>query len=303
MIVRLRAPWIQASRIDTSIRAAGDPYGPLTDRIEFNIADGCCLLIDAVIRLLAFANQFSAAGLPVRIVFEEGRHGAMGYLNRMGFFDFLAPAVEVSPERPAVSGADVFRGGNDGLVEIEAINHTGDRYALPDKLSEKLRTTCAERTDIDRFEEAMATIFSELIDNVYEHSGTTADGYAALQAYARSNKVRVIVSDSGAGLMQTIRPALEARDPQFRAVKDVDLLVQMFRHGLSRLPDDDRGNGLSGCAEKAIRFKGNLEVRLETQNVRLVPSGASYVPSTAYKSTNLTRLAGTHIAFEFGSLE
>jgi hypothetical protein len=285
------------------VKAAGAPYEALPDSIEFRVADGCCLLIDAVVRLLAFANQFSADGFRVRIVFEGGRHGAMGYLDRMGFFDFLAPRVEVCPERPLVSGADVFRGGNDSLVEIEAIKLNGDRYALPDKLTEKLGTACAARPDIDRLEEAMATIFSELIDNVYEHSGSTADGYAALQTYARSNKVRVIVSDSGTGLMQTIRPALEKRDRRFRTVKDVDLLVEMFRDGLSRLPGKDRGNGLSGCADKAIRFRANLEVRLETQNVKLVPSGATYVPSKAFTSTNLTKLAGTHIAFEFDSLE
>jgi hypothetical protein len=302
MLIQLRPFWLQASHIDKMVKAAGDPYEALPDRIEFRVADGCRLLIDAVVRLLAFANQFSADRFRVRIVFEGGRHGAMGYLDRMGFFDFLAPKVEVFPERPLVSGADVFRGGNDSLVEIEAIKLNGDP-TLPDKLTEKLGTACAARPDIDRLEEAMATIFSELIDNVYEHSGSTSDGYAALQTYSRSKKVRVIVSDSGAGLMQTIRPALEARDRRFRTVKDVDLLVEMFRDGLSRLPGRDRGNGLSGCADKAIPFKANLEVRLETQNVKLVPSGAAYVPSKAFTSANLTKLAGTHIAFEFDSLE
>ncbi len=46
----------------------------------------------------------------------------MGYLNRMGFFDQLAPSVEVLPERPMYSGAKLFEGANAGLVEIARIN-------------------------------------------------------------------------------------------------------------------------------------------------------------------------------------
>jgi len=41
------------------------------------------------------------------------------------------------------------------------------------------------------------TIFTELIDNVFSHSQTPLDGYAALQVYARGNIVKVAVSDSG----------------------------------------------------------------------------------------------------------
>ena len=47
--------------------------------------------------------------------------GTMGYLNRMGFFDFLADGVEVLPSRPFYSAAERHRGGNAALVEIARI--------------------------------------------------------------------------------------------------------------------------------------------------------------------------------------
>ncbi len=107
--------------------------------------------------------------------------------------------------------------------------------------------------------------------------------------------VRVVVSDDGDGLMQTIRPALGRRDPRFVALGDADLLIEMFRNGLSRIDDRKRGNGLKGCAAKAIRFNAKLEVRLASQRMSLVPVGGVY--GNAYTKSGLTPLKGTHIAF------
>ena len=79
-------------------------------------------MIDAAIRLLSLANQLVLTTRRVQLNFEEGETGTMGYLNRMGFFDNLAPSINVIPNRPAYSGAQLFRGGNTGLVEIARIN-------------------------------------------------------------------------------------------------------------------------------------------------------------------------------------
>ena len=50
------------------------------------------------------------------------------------------------------------------------------------------------------------TIFAELIQNIFDHSGTQLDGYAALQVYQGGNKVSVAVSDSGRGIMDCTAP-------------------------------------------------------------------------------------------------
>jgi anti-sigma regulatory factor (Ser/Thr protein kinase) len=56
---------------------------------------------------------------------------------------------------------------------------------------------CGSRPDAGSLGNAAWTIFTELIDNVFSHSQTPLDGYAALQVYARGNIVKVAVSDSG----------------------------------------------------------------------------------------------------------
>jgi hypothetical protein len=44
----------------------------------------------------------------------------------------------------------------------------------------------------------------------------------------------VAVSDSGLGIMQTLRPALSAEFSNLVGLSDTDLLVEVFREGLSR---------------------------------------------------------------------
>lgn len=299
--VELPGRWVSAILLD-HLLLQGGPAISGTDVLEFRITPGCSLLLDAVIRLLAYANQMSAAGRRVRLVFEGGRHGTMGYLDRMGFFDHLDRRVDVEPPRPLVSGAEAYRGANGGLVEIAAIRSGARDLDLPGELTDTLTNACAGRPDAARLGQAAFTIFSELIGNVHDHSDTRLDGFVALQVYQRGNKVAVVVSDSGRGLVQTLRPELERREPRYARIDDVNLLVEMFRDGLSRHADRKHGHGLSDCAAKAIRFEAGLEVRLATQNVRLVPSGAGYSPSSlnmAYTTTGLTHIAGTHIAFDF----
>ena len=81
---------------------------------------------------------------------------------------------------------------------------------------------------------------------------------------------------------------------------DAELLVEMFRRGLSRHPDAKHGLGLRDCADKAVRFQAELDVRLARQNVLLKPSRGTYQLATAYCAAGLPLLRGTHIAFTFG---
>ena len=107
-------------------------------------------MIDAAIRLLSLANQLAYTTRRVRLDFEEGESGTMGYLNRMGFFDHLAVMIDVSPNRPAYSGADLYRGSNASLVEIARINKDARDQQLPNRLTEALMRSCGDRADFGR---------------------------------------------------------------------------------------------------------------------------------------------------------
>ena len=121
-------------------------------------------MIDAAVRLLSLFNQLEHIGRRVRIDFEDGMTGAMGYLNRMGFFDHLSPNVEVLPERPFYSGSKMFGGTNASLVEIAQINHQDRDPGLLSRLTDALMLSCGHRADARELEGAAWTIFAELID-------------------------------------------------------------------------------------------------------------------------------------------
>ena len=298
-LVRFPSSWTNASKFETALRRSLGPHDPNNNSVTFEIPEGCRIMVDLAVRLLSLTNQLIATTKSVTLDFAEGEAGTMGYLNRMGFFDHLAEDVEVFPRRPAYSAADLHRGGNAALVEIARINKDARDEDLPDRLTEALMRSCQNRPDARELEGAAWLIFCELIDNVFAHSKTQLDGYAALQVYPGGKKLSVAVSDSGLGIMRTLRPAMSTEYPRLAHLSDTDLLVEVFRQGLSRY-GRDRGCGLQGSAAKAIKFEATLDVRLPNQRVLLQPSRGAYQPNTAYCSEGLPLLWGTHISYGFG---
>ncbi len=296
--LRFPALWIDASRFEMVLRGSCGPLATETRTVSFEFQMGSKIMVDAAIRLLSLANQIAFTSRRVRLNFEEGEAGTMGYLNRMGFFDHLHPDIEVTPARPMYSAARLYRRGNSMLVEIARINKDVRDLDLPSRLTDAISHACGSRADVSELTGAAWTIFAELIDNIFAHSATLLDGYAALQVYSGGNRLSVAVSDSGLGIMQTLRPSLRTEFPRLANLSDTDVLVEVFRQGLSR-HGADRGCGLKGCAAKAIKFKANLDVRLPNQRVLLTPAHGTYELNTAHCYEGLPLVWGTHIAFAF----
>jgi hypothetical protein len=297
--VHFPATWINADRFETALRASCGPHDPGRLEVTFHFPVGCKIMVDGAIRLLSLANQLVASTRRVHMNFEEGEAGTMGYLNRMGFFDHIAEPVDVAPGRPFYSGAELHRGSNSMLVEIARINKDARDDDLPTRLTDAISHACSGREDVEELKGAAWTIFAELIDNIFAHSATQLDGYAALQVYSGGNRLSVAVSDSGLGIMETLRPSLRVESPRLHKLSDLDLLVEVFRQGISR-HGADRGCGLKGCAAKAIKFDAQLDVRLPNQRVLLKPARGAYEPNRAYCYEGLPLLWGTHIAFALG---
>ena len=298
-VVRFPAKWVSASLFEAALRGSCGPHAPDSHDIVFEIPADCKIMIDSAIRLLSLANQLVSTTRRTRLRFEEGETGTMGYLNRMGFFDCLDPRVGIEPERPFISRAALHRGGNRMLVEITRINRGVRDDELPTRLSDAVKEACTSRVDVEDLGGAVWTIFAELIQNIFDHSDTQLDGYAALQVYPGGNKVSVAVSDCGRGIMDTLRPALRTEFPKLANLSDTEVLVEIFRQGVSR-HGADRGCGLKGCAAKAIKFAASLDVRLPNQRVLLVPTNGIYKLNTAHCYERLPLLWGTHIGFNFG---
>lgn len=299
MTIDLSATWIDASRLEDALKRQGGAHeASPTSEISFRFPVGCKVMIDAAVRMLSLLNQLDTTSRGVVLDFEEGEAGAMGYLDRMGFFDCLSPSVEVHPSPPVFSAADTFRGRNRGLVEIAGIGPQARDQDLPDRLTSALVDACSDRQDLEELSGAAWLIFAELVDNIYSHSQTILEGFAALQVYRGGNGLKVAVSDSGVGIMHTLRPSLKTDYPALNGLSDLELLVEIFREGVSR-HGAQRGCGLKGAAAKAVKFRAQLDVRLPRIRVQLTPGVGGYRRNTAHCYEGLPLMWGTHICFTF----
>ena len=297
-VVDFPPDWINGDRFEEALLESHGPFSDGIYEVAFKFSTGCRIMVDSAIRILSLANQLVSSTRRVRMFFNEGEVGTMGYLNRMGFFDQLHPDVMISPERPVYSRARLHQGQNEKLVEIARINKDDRDVGLPSRLVNVISRVCQNRADVNELSHSIWTIFCELIDNIFEHSATKLDGYAALQTYVEGNRLFVAVSDSGLGIMETLRPTLKSQFPQLELKNDTDLLVMVFRQGLSR-HGEDRGCGLKGCAAKAIKYNATLDVRLPSQRLVLIPARGAYEPNRAYRSERLPLMWGTHIGITF----
>lgn len=249
----------------------------------------CKVMVDAAARLLSLANQLTSRNRPVTFAFDGIWNEAMGYLARINFFNLLSERVKVVPECPDLTLISHHQNNNRNLVEFISIRPREQEamLAVPRKLTDALILALEARPDMQRLRHTAFTIFAELIDNIYNHSLTTLDGFVGLQVYRAGGEVQVVVSDSGVGLLQTVRPKLPSNE---RMQGDLELVAKIFREGVP-WDGDKRGLGLKQCAAKAIKLSARVNVRLAHFNLELAPTEHGYQVSEKECAWNLPVLA------------
>jgi hypothetical protein len=299
-VVTFPSRWVNGGSFESSLNAAAlHPHSNEAYGVRFVVPAGSAIMVDAGTRLLSMANQLVKCTKNVVLDFEDGQTGTMGYLDRMGFFDMLDPQVDVLPERPVISGALIYGGGNRNLVEFCSLSPKTIDKELPSRLADSLRNSLpSSRKNSDQIGDAAFTIFSELIQNVYRHSETELDGYAALQLYRNSQKVQVSVSDSGLGIMDTLRPTLRTHFPALADAGDASLLIEMVSKGVSRFGRDN-GCGIHLCARKALSLKAGMEIRMPKSRVVFSPASGGRFLGIASYDEGLPLVWGTHVCLTF----
>lgn len=154
-------------------------------------------MVDAAARLLSLANQLTSRNRPVTFAFDGIWNEAMGYLARINFFNLLSEQVKVVPERPDDPLLNFHQNNNHNLVEFISIHPSEQEaiFSVPRKLTDALILAMDARPDIQQLRHTAFTIFAELIDNIYNHSLTTMDGFVGLQVYRAGVEIQVVVSD------------------------------------------------------------------------------------------------------------
>lgn len=297
--IRLPSRWVNASSLDDSLRVQTAIHGSGVLEVELVFPSGCKVMVDAGTRLLSLVNQAAHAAKRVRLVFEEGANGTMGYLQRMGFFEFLDPSVRVQPE-PVAQDISEHR-QHRALIEFARIHPSRKDENLPKQLADRIRRGAGALTEdrAQKLEDVAWHVFAELIQNIHRHAQAPIDGYAALQTYKspRGRCAVVSVSDSGLGLLRTLRQGLEGRQTRTATLSDAALLLKVVSEGVSRFGG---GNGCGICtsAQKALAFETTLDFRLYDSSLHLEPKPGSGFALANHRE-NLSPMWGTHIAFEF----
>lgn len=145
-LITIPSGWVAGVGIDTALTPHHGLFDSKPKVARFQVQSGCALKIGACIRFLSIVNQLALSGANVEIVFEDGGTGVMGYLNRMGFFECLAPAIKVSPNRPEISARVVYGGSNSGLIEIAPLS-PGSREQEPAQSTRRNRSATAFRPE------------------------------------------------------------------------------------------------------------------------------------------------------------
>ncbi len=151
------------------------------------------------------------------------------------------------------------------------------------------------------------TVVAEFVGNVEEHSATPIPGFAGLQCYGSADqrpKVITVISDSGMGICETLRPAINERLPELARKFDPSLPVSnpklilhaILKGGLSSRTTGG-GTGLHNSHSEAEKLNATIKIRQENFSVTLeYKAGVLEKKSWAL---NLPKLIGTHIVFEF----
>jgi len=291
--------WITAATFEQALLRAwsGACSSPSKNTtITFSFPPSCKVMVDTAVRLLSLANQLAAAGIPVTFAFDGEQHEAISYLNRAYFFPLLSERVQVLPKRPDPERTARYQGQSPRLVEFRALHPRYDEAvkAVPLQLADALEAAITRYPSSQQFDQTPYTLFSELINNVNDHSQTELDGFAALQVYQQ--RVLVVVSDSGIGLLETLRPKLLSQEAQH--LEDAELIRRFFRGELD-WDDRNKGQGLRECARRSLKHWGSVDIRLATSRVFFPPSRSGYERTNVQYSQGLAPLRGTHISFSF----
>ncbi|CAE6919626.1 ATP-binding protein [Vibrio alginolyticus] len=291
--------WLTTSDLDDLLTKCEDVWSDDFDTVRFEFSK-CAILLGAVARLLCLVNQLAASGKKVVLDFSDCRD-SFTYLCRVGLFETVDPSVAIIPE---VEDLSCHYGQNKKVMEFVTIEANTQETNLPTKLKNAFIELAGEEHANSAF-----GFMSEYINNIIEHSQTSIPGVAALQVYGKTRtKVQTVFSDSGEGIVGTLRPVLAERYPRLHSKyplkkRDSDILLLkevLEKGGVSGARDENykaRGLGLKLSAKNAAKFDAKICVRQEKFELTLKYKDGKL--DDYFYRTDLKKLEGTHICFDF----
>ncbi len=199
----------------------------------------------------------------------------LSYLARMGFFQAAEGIL-------AVEGGDRKRGtgSSDVLLEVTPITENHDVHAVVERVQGRAgtilsRTLHYPHSAVVQF----SVILAEVCQNILEHAD--APGWVSAQTYNWSRRlgrqVLVIgVGDLGRGFRGSLMSEHAGRFGDRWG--DATALEAAFIHGLTRFPDQGRGQGIQQIRKQVRRWDGMISIRSGTARIADVPEWEDHPP-------------------------
>jgi hypothetical protein len=289
-----------SDEFEKAISVLGMPL-PTRATVEIDHRQLAFAPLDVLVSALYLYNELARKNDVV--LHWESQQQSFKYAERMGFFNLLDEGVAVAPERPNPGSSlyDVHQQNNRYLVEMTAIER--DNTGTANDALDLLRTRLAENLQVlptaDDIVDNIWTFAAESLGNIYEHSQSPVPGIVAAQRYSsttRGARLHLVIADGGLGIPATIRSGNPAAA---REKTDVEIIYKAFRDGLSRRVVGGHGCGLTTCARIALRYQGNLRIRVGSTWAKLIAKSARTGLSLGFFEDEATPISGTHVSLDF----
>lgn len=198
-----------------------------------------------------------------------------GYLARMGFEAAGREIFDGNWKLPARTGRN-----SDVLLEITPITENQDVHDVVEHVQGRAGAILSNTlhyppTAVVQF----SVILSEVCQNILEHA--EAPGWVAAQTYRWSRRlgrqVLVIgVGDVGRGFYGSLTDEHAGRFADRWG--DATALEAAFLHGLTRFPDQGRGQGIQQIRKQVRRWDGVIAIRSGTARIADVPDWEDLPP-------------------------
>jgi hypothetical protein len=212
-----------------------------------------------------------------------------GYLARMRFFEAAEGCLEVEGRPTSREGGR----SSDVLLELSSISENRHVHDVVEQVQERAgsilsRTLHYPPTAVVQF----SVILSEVCQNILEHA--EAPGWVAAQTYNWSRRLGrhvliLAVGDLGRGFRGSLAAEHSGRFGD--RWSDATALEAAFIHGLTRFPDQGRGQGIQQMRKQVRRWDGVIGIRSGTARIADVPDWEDLPPL----EDNLAPLPGAQI--------
>ena len=199
----------------------------------------------------------------------------LSYLTRMGFGEAAREVFDGDVPISRRTG-----GSSDVMLELTPVQQNQDVHEVVERVHDRAgailsRTLRYPPTAVVQF----SVILSEVCQNILEHA--EAPGWVAAQTYSWKKRlgreVLVIgVGDVGRGFRGSLEGECSGRFAD--RWDDATALEAAFIHGLTRFPDQGRGQGIQQIRKQVRRWDGAISIRSGTAQIADVPDWEDLPP-------------------------